>query len=85
MSSCSFSGPQSENKRKRKERRIFGPCWRAEEDVEHEVNSDTNSSWPIWTGSQMRQEEMEIRETIETIQTAAVLKSVKILRSVPDT
>ena len=33
------------NERKRKDGQILGSYQRAKEDVEHEVNSDTNSSW----------------------------------------
>ena len=51
--------PQNEIKRKWKDRHILGPCERTKKTVEHEGDSDTNSSWCTWNGSQRLGKEME--------------------------
>ena len=45
-------GPQSENKRKRKDRQVLGPCQRTEKVVELEGKGDTNCSWRAWNWAQ---------------------------------
>ena len=56
MSSCGFccsGGPHSENKRKRKDRKILEPCQRTEKKQEHEDDGSTSCSWCTWDGLQM--------------------------------
>ena len=47
---CHFSRPQSENKRKQKERQIPRSCLRAEKAIEQEGDSDTNCNSCVWNG-----------------------------------
>ena len=48
--------------------------------MEHKVEGGTNYSWFAWD----LEKELEISERIETIQTTAWLRSVRILRRVPE-
>ena len=52
---CGSSGSQSQNKRKEKDRQVFGSCQRAEKVVEHEGDSDANCSWCSWNGSSRKE------------------------------
>ena len=49
---CHSSRPYSENKRKRKERQVLGPCQKVEKVVEHECAGDTTCCWGPGDGPQ---------------------------------
>ena len=65
---CRSGSPQIENKRKRKERQILGPCQRTKKTVEHEGDDDSNYRWSPSNGPK-KLEKLEIRGKLETIQT----------------
>ena len=49
---CRSSGPQSQNKRKRKDKQIIGSYQRAEKTVEYHGDGDTNCRWCTWKSPQ---------------------------------
>ena len=45
-----LGGPQSENKRKQKQREVLQPCKRTEKAIKHESDSDINYNWCFRNG-----------------------------------
>ena len=61
---------------------------RAEQTVDHEGDSGTNSSWCPWNGTKGSERilvDLEIQLRILTIQSTALLKSARIVRRVQET
>ena len=88
MTTCRPRRSQSENQKMGKERRVFSPCLRNKNVVEHMSGGDTDGNWSARNGLQnlgRGLEELEIRGSIKTIQTIARLRSVRILRRVRET
>ena len=82
---CCSCGPQSENKRKWKEKQILGPCQRTEKTMEDEGNSDTTCCWCTWNIPKDLGEEngvLEISGIIKTIQITVLLGLARMLRRV---
>ena len=80
-----YSIPQSENKRKRKNRKMLGPWRRITKTMEHASDDDTKWSWFAWNGPQRVGNGIEllrIARSVETIQTTPLLWSARILRRV---
>ena len=78
----------SENKGKRKERQILGPCQITKKAVEHQGDGDTirrRCTWNVPKGSKRDLEELEMGERIENIETIALLISARILRRIQET
>ena len=49
---CCYGGRQYESQRKRKERKVLGPCQRTQKAVEHMINGDTNCNKNTWNAPQ---------------------------------
>ena len=72
----------------KKETQVLTPWQRTKKAMEHERDSDTNCNWNARNDEQRlgkRLVEQEIRRIAETIQTVALLRSVKLLRRVLET
>ena len=75
--SCSCR-TQSE-KRKRKHRKILGPCQGIFKNIEFKADGYTNCKWRTWGKGQ---EEIEIRRRIESIKITPLLRTARIPRRI---
>ena len=78
---CHYGGPQSEKKRKQKDRQRLGPSQRTKKAVGHEDYGDArcNLRRTVPKGWGNGQEELETRGNIDTIHITALLRSVRII------
>ena len=77
------SRPQSENKRKQKNKLVLRPCQRTKKTVKHEGGMILIVAGAVGIGKKL--EELEIRGGIETIQTSVLLRLTRIHRRVKET
>ena len=79
-----MGGKKKKNQIKRKDKQIFGSCQRTEKVAEHEemvIPIIVRALGRVFKGRKKRLLELEIKRRIETIQTTAVLRSARILRT----